>query len=197
MTDIIKVRCKQCGNILKASPEKAGKKGKCPKCETIFRIPDMKTIDERNSERLPRKSERLPLEEKPPLLEIHESLTESKEQPLFSVIYTEAAPFPFALKRKDMAPLLDLSEEGLGFIIKTDEKVKGLIPGKMITLEIDFPILEEPIIVPVEVLWIKKTSDNNLLRMGVQFCNQDKELKRIINKLIKYIMSRPEVWEID
>lgn len=190
MTDIIKVRCKQCGNILKASPEKAGKKGKCPKCEAIFLIPEMKTIDERNSERIP-------LEEKPPLLEVHESLTESKDPPLFSVMYTEAAPFPFALKRKNMAPLLDLSEEGLGFIIKTDEKTRGLIPGKRITLEIDFPILEEPIIVPVEVRWIKKPSDNNLLRMGVQFSNQDKELKRVINKLIKYIMTRPEVWEID
>ena len=190
MMDTIKLRCKQCGNLLKASPDKAGKKGKCPKCETIFRIPDMETINERHSERIP-------LEEKPPLLEVHESLTESKEPPLFSVVYTEAAPFPFALKRKDTAPLLDLSEEGLGFIIKTDEKVKGLIPGERITLEIDFPILEEPIIVSVEVRWIKKTSDNNLLRMGVQFCDHDKELKIVVNKLIKYIMTRPEVWEID
>jgi phage FluMu protein Com len=190
MTDTIKVRCKQCGNILKASPEKAGKKGKCPKCETVFRIPEMKAIDARNGERIL-------LEEKPPLLEVNEALTESKDPPLFSVMYTEASPFPFALKRKNMAPLLDLSEKGLGFIIKTDEKTSGLIPGKIMTIEIDFPILEEPINVPVEISWIKKTSDNSLLRMGVQFCNQDKELKRVINKLIKYIMTRPDVWEVD
>jgi hypothetical protein len=37
----IKVQCKECGSVLKIKEELAGTEGKCPKCKTPFRVPEL------------------------------------------------------------------------------------------------------------------------------------------------------------
>ncbi len=37
---MIKITCKECGKILEAPEEAAGKKGKCPECGSVFVVPD-------------------------------------------------------------------------------------------------------------------------------------------------------------
>ena len=95
---------------------------------------------------------------------VHESemstpLPETLKKPgilsLFRIKYTEASPVNFVLKRNNDLPLLDLSENGLGFLCK-EEDASLLKTGKIIAVEIDFPILEEPLIIQVEVRWMKQ-----------------------------------------
>ena len=39
----IRYKCEQCGATLKIKDELAGKRGKCPKCRTAFRVPEVRT----------------------------------------------------------------------------------------------------------------------------------------------------------
>ncbi|MBF0117726.1 MAG: PilZ domain-containing protein [Desulfobacterales bacterium] len=184
---MVKMRCKNCGKVLKTNSENAGKKVRCPQCQNVFVIPDAKELASR-------KADRVVIQESKDAISLSQDMpAHLEETPFCQVVYTEADPIQFTLKRKNQVPLLDLSEGGLAFYIKTSEEVAALTFEKIIPIEIDFPtVLFEPLSVKVEVRWIKPMAEQKLLHVGVKFNNPDKKFLKIVSKLIELIISKPD-----
>lgn len=47
---MIRYKCEKCGSVLKIKDRLAGTKGKCPKCETVFQVPDAPDADDAQAE---------------------------------------------------------------------------------------------------------------------------------------------------
>jgi hypothetical protein len=181
----VTIRCEKCGKVLKGEAEKPGSFGRCPRCHAKVAIPNP-------SLRNFRKYERQIVGENVFVPAVPDSLTRSEQAPFVKVRYTEVPPVDFALGRPNHIPLLDLSEGGMGILMKDDESSKELNPGDVFVAEIDFPILVRPIRLEVEVRWIRAIKKERLRHVGVQFCHPDQVLKKVIHSLIKYITSRSE-----
>jgi hypothetical protein len=172
MTSII-IRCEKCGKVLK------GIVGKCPRCNDNFVVPNPITRENR-------KFERTIIPESKYFRTLPDSIIKSKNPANYKVVYTEAPPVEFALKRSDRVPLLDISESGMSFIIRVDESSK-VLPGDILVLEIDFPVFTQPVYTKVEVCWIRSMKEEKLMHVGVRFYQPTEALKKVLNGMIKYI----------
>ena len=177
------IRCKKCGKVLQCETKKSGESGRCIRCNESFTIPDGVFADSRKHKR-----EVVVESDLVPTTPGH--LTESDDIPSFRVRYTEVPPVEFISKRSSEIPLLDLSKGGMGLLFRKDEKTDRLLKGEDFVVEIDFPILVQPILVRVEVRWIHPINNDSLLQVGVQFHNPDRALKSVLKNLMKYISSR-------
>jgi phage FluMu protein Com len=190
MPSTLKVRCKKCGKVLKTPAKNAGKKGECPKCKNTLMIPGEEQFKKRKSERAVIEEARISID--------HNHESEPSDAPvLFQILYTEADPVKFALARKNQVPLLDLSNGGIGFAVKSTKENAKLSKGQIIEIEIDFPILIKPVRLSVEIRWRKKMDNKKIFQLGVKFHKPSKSILRTINKLIDYILTRPEVWQLE
>ena len=82
-------------------------------------------------------------------------------------------------------------------LVKADDAALQLAAGTIIPIEIDFPILVEPIYVQTEVRWLRHIKEHGLIQIGVEFCQPDESLKKVVDKLYDYIVSRTEIWEFE
>lgn len=187
MIKTIKIRCKSCGKVLITKCGEERKIGICPNCRAKLIIPKITELEAR-------KTERAVISESELTIRAPEGLVSPVEKPVCRVMYTEAPPFEFALRRKDQLPILDLSEAGLSFLAKKKE-AGFLVPGKTILIEIDFPILIEPIYPYVQVRWANPTEEEELLQIGVEFQSPKKDLEEIAATMVKYVLSKPDAWE--
>ncbi len=178
----LKIRCNNCSKVIDTISENDGSKGECPECKNGFKIPSLNKFTVRQTGREV-------VHESEMSTALPKTLKKSDITPFLRIKYTEASPTNFVLKRNNVFPLLDLSENGLGFLCK--EKDASLLEtGKIIPVEIDFPILEEPLMVKVEVRWIKQMSNKEIYRVGVEFCQQEKDLEKILDTFFNYITLR-------
>jgi len=184
------VRCEKCGKVLQGEPDKAGASITCPKCNNKFVVPGALSRESRRHERVLTSESRL-------ALQIPESLSRSEEQALYCIAYTEVPPVEFALNRSTYVPLVDLSEGGMGFLVKTDEKARLIEPGSSFVIEIDFPILVRTVFVIVESRWLRPVTGEKLLRVGVQFKTTDAAFKKVIEHMIEYLMMRTDAIDIE
>ncbi|MFH1147161.1 MAG: PilZ domain-containing protein [Pseudomonadota bacterium] len=189
MTKAIKIRCKSCGKVLLTKCGEERKIGVCPGCKTKLIIPKISEIEAR-------KTERAVISESALTIRAPEGLVSPAEKPACRVMYTEAPPFEFALRRKDQLPILDLSETGLSFLAKKKD-AGPFVLGKTLLIEIDFPILIEPVYPYVQVRWANPTEDNELLQIGVEFLEPAKDMEKIAATMVKYVLSKPDAWEVD
>jgi phage FluMu protein Com len=187
---VLKIRCRSCGKVLQTSISNAGKMAKCPKCKKSFVVPSATVIGNRRQERAVVEENRLS-----PV--IPEKLTRKDGRPFCRVFYTEADPVLFVLSRQDSVPMLDISERGLGVMIKADQITPDIVQGSILLFEVDFPILAKPIFARVEVRWIERPENQQLCHLGVEFHQPGKELQAVVHKLIEYVLSRPEHWKLD
>jgi two-component system chemotaxis response regulator CheY len=183
----LKIRCNNCSKVIDTILENDGRNWECPDCKNSFTIPNINKFKARQTGRKI-------VHESEMSTPLPETLKKPGITPLFRIKYTEASPVNFVLKRNNALPLLDLSENGLGFLCK-EEDASLLKTGIIIMVEIDFPILEEPLIIQVEVRWIKQMSNKKLYRVGVEFYQQEKDLQKILNTFFNYITLRPELWK--
>lgn len=188
MIKSIRIRCGNCGKVLLVKCTEERKMGICPKCRTKLIIPKLPEIEAR-------KSERAVISESPLTVQPPEGLVSPKEKPFCRLVYTEVPPFEFALRCKDHVPILDLSENGLSFLIRKKEAADFLTLEKVILIEIDFPILGEPIYPYVRVRWTNVTQDQDLLQIGVEFFEPHKDLQKIMANLIRYVLARSDARE--
>ncbi len=182
----LKVRCDYCGKVMVTISEYAGRNMKCPECSNSIQIPN-------TSEIKMRKTAREVVHESEMSTHLPETLRKPEITPLYRIVYTEVLPANFALKRNNVFPLLDLSENGLGFICKEKDALKLKI-DEIVPIEVDFPILEEPLKLQVQVRWLKQMSNKKLYRIGVEFHQPERELHSVLDTLYNYITSRPELW---
>jgi phage FluMu protein Com len=189
MTKLI-VRCDKCGKVLKGIAEKGNILGTCPRCREKFVIPDPVPHESRKKKRAVIGESRL-------VQPIPESLAQCTGAPVYRVMYTEVLPDEFIMKRSDSLPLLDLSEGGMGILMKADHLSGGLLPGDFFYAEIDFPILVHPVYIQVEVCWIRPIKDDTLLQVGVRFCEPGPDFLAVLNNLIQYIESRTQTIDFD
>ncbi len=173
---------------MRATCGESRKIGICPKCKTKLLIPTLSEIEAR-------KSQRAVIGESKFQIALPEALTTHGEAPDCRVMYTEASPYEFALRRKDRFPVLDLSEGGLSFFIRTTDAKDRITLGKTILVEIDFPVLVVPIYAYAAVRWVNSTDDRALLQVGVEFEEESEDLRRIVAGLMGYVLSKPDVWE--
>jgi phage FluMu protein Com len=184
------IRCEKCGKVLRGKAGKGQRIGRCPRCMDEFVIPSPVRHGDR-------KQDRVVISENNLVRPIPETFTHSKEPPVYRVLYTEVSPVEFALKRSTHVPLLDLSEGGMGILVRADEISDGLLPGDVFIAELDFPILVQSIFIQVEVHWIRPIKEEKLLHIGVRFCNSDKSFKGVFKNLMKYISSKTETLDFD
>jgi len=184
------IRCEKCGKVLRGKAGKGQKIGRCPRCMDEFVIPSPVSHEDRQYERAI-------ISENNFVRPIPESLTHSKESPVYRVLYTEVSPVEFALKRSTHVPLLDLSEGGMGILVRADEISDGLLPGDVFIAELDFPILVQSIFIQVEVRWIRLIKEEKLLQVGVRFCKSDKAFRGVLKNLMEYISSKTETLDFD
>lgn len=189
-TAIIKIRCRNCGKVLQTSLSNAGKRAECPRCKKPFLVPQATVTENRQKERAVVEENRLA-----PI--IPERLTRKEGRPFCRVVYTEADPVLFVMSRPDAVPMLDISEGGLGVMIRADQITPDIVQGSILLFEIDFPILAKPIFARVEVRWIESPDNQQLCHLGVEFHQPGKELQAVVQKLIEYVLSRPEHWKLD
>jgi phage FluMu protein Com len=178
MTSII-IRCEKCGKVLKGKVQKSNIVVKCPRCNDNFVVPDPITRENR-------KNKRIVIPESKHFRTLPDSIIKSNNPATYKVVYTEAPPVEFALKRSDRVPLLDISESGMSFIIRVDESSK-VLPGDILVLEIDFPVFTQPVYTKVEVCWIRSMKEEKLMHVGVRFYQPTEALKKVLNGMIKYI----------
>ena len=184
MTSII-FRCEKCGKVLKGEVQKSTVVGKCPRCKDKFVVPDPVTRDNR-------KKKRTIVPESKYYITLPDTLTKSNNQANFRVIYTEVPPVEFALKRKDQVPLLDISEGGMGFLIRSDDKSGKVLPGDILVVEMDFPVLAQPVYTKIEVCWLKPIKEDKLMHVGVRFYRPSEALKGFLKGILKYIESKTQ-----
>ncbi len=189
MPTILKIRCRKCGAAYRTKADYAGKRTRCPKCRQTMVLPQAAAIEKR-------KGMRAVVKEGTVKLDLTNELTRSGTKPFCRVVYTEADPVTFALKRSDLAPLLDLSEDGIGFHIRADLAADHLAPSAILPIEIDFPVLTEPLTCRVRVRWTKPTADR-LVQVGASFYKVPATFHKIMDELMQYILSRPDVWEME
>lgn len=183
-------RCENCCKVLQSNAKKDLKNGKCPRCEEEFVFPHPVSQEGR-------KHKRAVVGESKFVQLVPEAHTQSKVTPAYRVMYTEVPPVEFTFRRSSHIPLLDLSEGGMGLLVRVDETSEKLVPGYIFVAEIDFPILIQTIFTQVEVCWVRPLKDHRLRHVGVQFCTSDKSFKGVIKNLIKYIMSRSDTLDFD
>ena len=150
------IRCEKCGKVLRGKSGKDQRIGSCPRCRDEFVIPSPVRHGDR-------KQERVVISENNLVQPIPETFTHSKESPVYRVLYTEVSPVEFALKRSTHVPLLDLSEGGMGLLVRADDLSEGPLPGDILVAELDFPIFVQSIFVQVEVCWIRPLKEEKLL----------------------------------
>ena len=138
-----------------------------------------------------RRTERVVVEKNVLAQDLPESLIISDKVPVYTVAYVEADPVQFALKRKNMLPLIDICDDGLAFFIKAQKDEKKVVARQIIQIQIDFPILIEPIKTNIEIQWTIYLEESGLLRVGAKFCDASQDFKKIIKSLIKYVQSKP------
>ncbi len=184
MTSII-IRCEKCGKVLKGKTQKSNIVGKCPRCKDKFVVPDPITRDNR-------KKKRSIIPESKYVSALPDKLTKSSKPAHYRLMYTEVSPVEYALKRSDHVPLLDISESGMGFIIRTHNKSHKILPGDMLYVELDFPVLVQPIYTEVEVCWIKPIKEEKLMHVGVRFHRPGEELEGVLKGILKYIASKSQ-----
>ncbi len=184
MTPII-IRCEKCGKILQGKVEKSNIVGKCPRCKDKFVVPDPISRESR-------KGDRSIVSESKYFRDLPDSVTKSNSSVNYRVVYTEAPPMEFALKRKDQVPLLDIGEGGIGFIARADDKANKALPGDILTIEIDFPIFVKPVSAKVEVCWVRPIKQKKLMQVGVRFYRPSEALKGVLKNIKEYIASKTQ-----
>lgn len=184
------IHCEKCGKLLQGKAEKARTFGECPRCGHKLAIP-VPAMHEN------RKHKRAVVVESKFVKPIWETLTQSKEPSLYRIVYTEAPPVEFALNRASDSPLLDISEGGMGILVKADAKSNGLLPGNIFVAEIDFPILIQPIFIRVEVCWMRPLKEDRLFHIGVRFCESGEYLEDLLKNLVRYVESKSKAIDID
>ncbi len=184
MTSIF-IRCEKCGKVLKGRTQKLNIVGKCPRCKDKFVVPDPIKRDSR-------KKKRTIVHESKYVSTLPDILTKRNKPPHYRLIYTEVSPVEYALKRSDHVPLLDMSEDGLGFIIKTNDKSHKILPGDILYVALDFPVLVQPIYSEVEICWIKPIKEEKLMHVGARFHRPGEALKEVLKSLVKYIASKSQ-----
>ena len=85
-----------------------------------------------------------------------------------------------------------MSEDGLGFIIKTNNKSHTILPGDILYVELDFPVLVQPIYTEVEVCWIKPIKEEKLMHVGARFHRPNDALIDVLRGMVKYIASKTQ-----
>lgn len=188
MTMTLIIRCDKCGKVLKGKAQKSRIVGTCPRCKEDIVIPD--PLSKEN-----RKKKRAVICESKLVRTIPEALTKSEESPRCRVMYTEVSPVEYALNRSTHVPLLDLSEGGMGILMRTYSESK-LLPGDLFTVEIDFPVLVQSIFIKVEVSWIRPIKEK-LMHVGVRFCETDEPFREVLKDLMKYITSKTKTIDFE
>ncbi len=183
--EIIQIRCDNCG-LAERIVRVDGKVWICDRCDRSVAIPTEMELKNRNTGREI-------IQESQLSTDIPASLKKDK-QPFCRIVYTEASPIAFTLKRVNTYPLLDLGENGFGFYAKMDDPIAARMAGDKLTVEIDVPILESPIVTDVEIRWIHTIAPKKIVRVGVQYCDKNEDLKKILDKIYNYILARPELW---
>ena len=181
-------RCNRCMKLLQSPSEKAGETSTCPKCKNIFLIPVPTNFKER-------KFVRAIIGESELSIKPSESLTNPQGREFYKVVYTQADPIEFVLKRENVNPALDICEEGISFLIRADRLSTKLKPDRDIQLEIDFPILATPIYVRLKIKWAKSSLDKKTIRIGGMFLNRNESMQNIVQNLIEYVRMRPAKWD--
>jgi phage FluMu protein Com len=184
------VRCEKCWKILQGKEEKAGVLGECPRCKNRFTVPAPLLHEKRKHQRMLVGESRFAVPNS-------ESLPLSNGPADYRIMYTEVCPAEFVLNRSSHSPLLDLSEGGMSFLVRTDEKRRKVAPGNSLVVEIDFPILARPIFVQVEVCGVRSVDENKLLHIGVRFSMMNESLTEVIKNLIKYVILKSNAIEIE
>lgn len=184
------IRCENCGKVLRGKPDEGGTLTSCPKCKNKLVVPDAFSSESRRHPRVLTTQSSL-------ALRIPESLSQGEEPALYCIAYTEVSPVEFALHRSTCVPLMDVSEGGMGFLVRTDEKARPIEPGYCFVVEIDFPILVQPVFVTVETRWLRPMSGGKLLRVGVQFKTVDESFKKVVKKMIEYLMVRTDAIDVE
>lgn len=186
-TSTLSLRCNRCMRLLQVPLNEVGKKGTCPKCKNDFTIPGI-------TNKKKRKGTRAIIGESELAINPPELLTKSDGKEFCKVVYSQADPIEFLLKRENVMPTLDISDGGISFLVKADEQGMKLKTKKYIWLEIDFPILTMPIYTQIQVKWAKPSVDKKTIRIGGMFLYRDDSVRKIIQTLVKYVMMRPTKW---
>ena len=183
----LNLRCNRCMRLLKVPLTEVGKTGTCPKCKNVFKIPEI-------TNRKKRKVVRAIIGESELAINPPELLTKLEGKEFCKVVYSQADPIEFLLKRENVMPTLDISDGGISFLVKADEPGIKLKSKKYIWLEIDFPILTMPIYTQIQVKWAKPSVDKKTIRIGGMFLYRDESVRKIIQKLVEYVLMRPTKW---
>ncbi len=184
MTSII-IRCEKCGKVLKGKMKKSNIVGKCPRCKDKFVVPDPVAQDNRQYKRTI-------IPESKYVCSVPASLTNNKKPVNYRIIYTEVSPVEFALNRTDQVPLLDISEGGMGIIIRSINASGKVLPGDIFIVELDFPIFIKPVYTEVEVCWLKPIKDDKLMHVGVRFNRTGEDFKKVLKCILKFISSKTQ-----
>lgn len=187
----IKIRCGKCGQVLKAEASQAGKVALCPRCKAKFRIPEGGAFANQ------RKDVRTVIEECELALNLAKTLTRPQGSPDLRIAYTEASPMLFAQQRRELSPILDLSDGGLSCYLQPDRLPTGCQIGAILNLELDAPIFSQPIHFQAQLRWLRPSDNPAINHAGVSFHQPDGDLITVIAILIRYIVTRAEIWEME
>ncbi len=183
--ETIQIRCDNCG-LAERVVRVDGKVWVCVRCDKSVVISTEAELHNRNTGREI-------IQESQLSTNIPASLKKDAK-PFCRIVYTEASPIEFTLKRENTYPLLDLGENGFGFYAKIEDPITKQKSGDKLTVEIDLPILESPIVIDVEIRWIQPIAAKKIARIGVQYCDKNEDLQKILDKIFNYILARPELW---
>ncbi len=126
-----------------------------------------------------------------------DSLTKKSDKVNYRVTYTEVPPMDYALKRSDQVPLLDISEGGMGFIIRSDNKSNKVLPGDILVVEMDFPIFVQPVYTEVEVCWLRPLKEEKMMHVGVRFYQPGEAIKKVLKGILKYLASKSQTLDFE
>lgn len=184
------IRCENCGKVLKGTAQEACLMSRCPRCQDTLEIPAPMNMEARQYYRAV-------VGEKKWITSVPYAFRKSNAPAVYKVMYTEVPPADFIQNRSTHVPLLDLNEGGMGLFVNADKVSDELQPSNTFIAEIDFPILVQPLIVRVEVRWIRPIKEKKLIQMGVMFCDMNESLRNVILSLKHYIESRTNEFDFD
>ncbi len=81
----IQVDCPSCSASFRAGEENAGKRGRCPKCKTVFRVPELKPAEPVEGDLVPIADEKVGAEAGlKPLSKLRKAVVEDEEDGLYA-----------------------------------------------------------------------------------------------------------------
>lgn len=161
----IRFRCESCGDLVYAEGRHRGKRGKCPRCQSPFRVPD---VDEE--------------------LLVANEVVERRRAQRFRLtdceIQYDRGRYPTGARSAPELALLDISAAGLRLIKDLPEPGElGIDLGDLLFLSLDIPAFLDPIQLQAKVMRIEGSANRRRYTVSMDFVHFHKDAAAKLQRL--------------